>query len=423
MNDELFNAAFDQMSRALVAWKASHPDPGVGEEETFARAKADEIIVSMNPDLGASETSRLCDTLIDYLLGVGPLQPLIDDTSITNIEINGYDRVFIREKGSPGFRRWEGQLGEDDEELKDLVRGISARMDGGEWTSKDWRINLKLPDGSRLHGVQSVTQRPVVTIRKHDHTLSSLRALVAAGSMPSPAARLLANLVRGKANIVVSGGTNSGKTTLLRALLNVVPASERIITAEDIPELAVGRDENLHPNVAELETVSPNLDGKGGINLTDIMRETLRMNPDRVIVGEIRGKEITEMVRAMSQGNDGSMCSIHADSAIKAVSRLVRYYGEGGASREDAHSAIGDAVDFIIHLGVRGGRRALRQVVDVGESDPSGKNPPRTNPILDDSGGVWRVGMMNETWAAKLDALGFSREEMQAIHGQECDPQ
>ena len=412
-----FKALLRHLNEHITAYNEKNPDAEKGEREVFARAKADEVIAEAVLPEGLDATA-LIDRLMDHALGMGDLQPLMDDADISNIEINGYDNVFIHRRSQPGFKKWNGTIGDSNEELIDLVHSMSNLGETTReqpWNLSDWRTNLRLADGSRLHGIMAVSAHPLVTIRKHDYALSHLQSLVDNGTMPTAVGQLLAAMVFAKANIVVSGGTNSGKTTLLRALLNIVPPTERIITAEDIPELAVGKDAARHPNVCELEALAPNQDGKGGATLTEIMRETLRMNPDRVVVGEIRGAEITEMVRAMSQGNDGSMCSIHADNAQKAVSRLVRYYGEGGHTRQDAHTAIGDAVDFIIHLGVRNGRRTLRQVLEVGESDPTGNTPPLTNPLIDDTAGVWRIGSLSDEWWGKLEDSGFRREVLEDI--------
>lgn len=367
------------------------------------------------------------DRLINHALKMGDIQPLMDDDDITNIHINGYDRVFICRRSKPGSERWEGTIGESNEDLINLVTSmwtIGEQTREQPWNESNWRINLRLPDGSRLHGIMGVTAHPTVTINKHNYALSSLSRLsdlVDAGSMPPEVEQLLNALVLANANLVVSGGPNSGKTTLLRALLNAVPPTERIITVEDPPELAIGRYEDLHPNVVEMEALAPNVDGKGGVTLTEIMRETLRMNPDRVVVGEIRGAEITEMVRAMTQGNDGSMCSIHADDAEKAISRMVRYYEEGGYSRQDAHTAIGDAVDFIIHLGTRKGKRVIQQIVDLGEADITGNTSPSINLLLDDGGGIWSVRGMRDEWWEKLKNVEFVREKLWVLNGMPVD--
>ena len=420
MKQELFKRTLGQLNSQIQEYDQEYPHADPEQRELFARSKADEILVAESPDLSAGDITTLCDRLIDHALGMGDLQPLMEDPDISNIEINGWDNIFVHRRSAPGFSRWNGTIGESDEDLIQLIRTISVTGKNTReqpWTNSDWRINFRLPDGSRLHGVQAVSAFPSITIRKHDYSLSHLSNLVQIGAMPNEVARFLAALVQAKANIVVSGGTNSGKTTLLRALLNVVPPTERIITAEDIPELAVGRDAERHPNTIEMVSLVPNQDGYGGATLTEIMRETLRMNPDRVVVGEIRGAEITQMVRAMTQGNDGSMCSIHADNAIKAVSRLVRYYEEGGHSRENAHTAIGDAVDFIVHLGFRNDRRVVRQVVEVCEAEVSGKVPPLVNPILDDEGNVWRVGGMRDEWWRRLELVGFMREWLSVLQG------
>jgi Flp pilus assembly CpaF family ATPase len=213
-----------------------------------------------------------------------------------------------------------------------------------------------------------LTGRPAVTIRRHDFTIARLGNLVELGVIDDGLAAFLAAAVRAKLNLVVAGGTNTGKTTMLRCLLNEVPPEERVVTVEDNLEIGLDRFLDLHPDQVMWERRGANIEGHGEATLADCVRATLRQNPDRVIVGEIRGVEVIDMLRAMSQGNDGSMSSIHADSSKGAVVRLGMYTAEAGLDEETSNKWIANALDLVIHVGWVGGVRrvtSIREILDA----------------------------------------------------------
>jgi Flp pilus assembly CpaF family ATPase len=214
-----------------------------------------------------------------------------------------------------------------------------------------------------------LTGRPAVTIRRHDFSIYRMKHLVELGVVDPGLSEFLAAAVRAKLNLIVAGGTNTGKTTMLRCLLNEIPPEERVVTVEDNLELGLDRFLDLHPDQVTWERRGANIEGRGEASLADCVRATLRQNPDRVIVGEIRGVEVVDMLRAMSQGNDGSMSSIHADSSKGAIVRLGMYTAEAGLDEQTSNKWIANAVDLIIHLGWVEGVRRVTSVREVLEAE------------------------------------------------------
>ena len=301
--------------------------------------------------------SAVARAVLDQLFGVGRLQPLLDDPDVSDIEINGCDQVYVTYRD--GSKVPGDAVADSDAELIELVRRAAARMGRTErrFDSANPRLDLKLPGGQRLHALMDISARPCVTIRQHDFALSSLAELERRGMVTRPLSAFLAAAVRARKNIVVAGAIGSGKTTLLRALIAETDPLERIVTAEDSLEL--GADEYLtrHRNVVALESRQPNIEGRGGIDLEQITREALRMNPTRVVVGEVRGDEMLAMIDAMTQGQDGSMCTVHARSARQVFERF-QMYGLRSVRRIDPAATawmLADALDFVVYLG---GQRA-----------------------------------------------------------------
>jgi pilus assembly protein CpaF len=302
--------------------------------------------------VGLEEEQLLAQSVLDALFGMGRLQGLIDDPAIENIDINGCDRVWAT--FADGAKRLMPPVAESDEELIDLVRSAASRFGLSERRFDLARpeLDLRLPDGSRLSALMAVTARPAVSIRRHrfsDLSLSELRSL---GSFDDGLESLLRSAVRARKNIVVSGAMNSGKTTLLRALAAEIPPRERLVTIEQAFELGLDAATDRHPDVVALEARQANMEGAGLITVADLVRRALRMNADRVIVGEVLGDEVLPMLNAMSQGRSGSMCSIHADSSA-GVFRRVASYAVQAPERlplEASNLLIAGAIHFVVHL-------------------------------------------------------------------------
>ena len=319
--------------------------------------------------LDSATESELAEAVFDRVHGLGRLQSYIDDPDLANIHVNGSDNVWLVYRDGTKVR---GEPAADsDRELIDMVATAARRLGRSEkrWDQVSWELHLQLPGGERLHAVMGLTGRPAITIRRHDFTIHRLKHLIDLGVIDEGLAAFFAAAVRAKLNLVVAGGTNTGKTTMLRCLLNEIPPAERVVTVEDNLEIGLDRFSDLHPDQVMWERRGANIEGRGEASLADCVRATLRQNPDRVIVGEIRGVEVVDMLRAMSQGNDGSMSSIHADSSKGAIVRLGMYTAEAGLDEETSNKWIANAVDLIIHLGWVDGVRRVTSVREVLEAE------------------------------------------------------
>ena len=317
----------------------------------------------------ASITKKVLDTV----LGFGPLQALLDDPEITDIHVRGTSPVWVKLKD--GARRECDPVVSSDDELIRLVRNVASRSRNGErrFDAAVAECNLCLEDGSRLFAVMDVSRHPSLVIRKHQFRLSSLDELERGGMFSSEVRRFLRAAVLARRNIVVAGGTGSGKTTLLRALINEIPHHERIVTIEDAFELGIDRFSALHPDHDALQSRAANAEGNGAIPLADLTRMALRMDPDRVVVGEVRGAEAFPMLMAMSQGNNGSMCTLHADSTRSVFSKLVAYVSMAstGLPVDVVNLLVANSVHIVIHIENVGGARRVTSIREVVDSEGS----------------------------------------------------
>src|SRR5215213_10631418 len=264
----------------------------------------------------------LVEALEARLFGAGTLQVLLDDESVENIDINGFRHVFV--EYADGTTAKVRPVAGSNEELIETIQTLAAHegLSARAFDVANVRVNLRLPDGSRLYAVQSVTREPVISIRKHRHVRVNLKDLVGLETIDEELADFLAAAVRARKNIMVAGATGAGKTTLLRALAAEIPAEERILTVERSLELALDEDVDAHPNAIAFEERLPNTEGAGAVTMTELVRDTLRLNPSRVIVGEVLGDEVVTMLNAMTQGNDGSLSTIHANSSSDVVHKI-----------------------------------------------------------------------------------------------------
>jgi pilus assembly protein CpaF len=319
--------------------------------------------------LDPATESDLADAIFHRVHGLGRLQPYIDDPDVSNIHVNGFDNVWLVYRDGTKVR---GEPAADsDRDLIDMVASAARRIGRSEkrWDQVSWELHLQLPGGERLHAVMGLTGRPAITIRRHDFSIYRLKHLIELGVIDEGLAEFLGAAVRAKLNLIVAGGTNTGKTTMLRCLLNEIPPDERVVTVEDNLEIGLDRFADLHPDQVMWERRGANIEGRGEASLADCVRATLRQNPDRVIVGEIRGVEVVDMLRAMSQGNDGSMSSIHADSSKGAIVRFGMYTAEAGLDEETSNKWIANAVDLIVHLGWVDGTRRVTSIREVLEAE------------------------------------------------------
>jgi pilus assembly protein CpaF len=330
------------------------------------RADRDQVLLS------EAEEDALADAVFNALFGLGHLEQYLRDPSIENIVANGCDDVWvIRQDGS----KTRGEpLAATDEELIELLRAAASRMGMTErrFDLSAPELNMRLPDGSRLHAIMAVTRRPCVTIRRHRHVRVALDDLLDLGTVDAALASFFRAVVQARHNVVVAGATNAGKTTFLRALLSETPSDERLIVVEDESELNLSASPDQHRDVVEMESRQANIEGSGGVNMWTLVRSTLRMAPQRVIVGEVRGGEITNMLHAMSTGDTGGMCTLHAKSSAGAFNKIVLYAGMGEEplSPEQTIRTIADALDFVVFLRrLPDGRRVVSSVREVAGED------------------------------------------------------
>ncbi|MER9139830.1 CpaF family protein [Mesorhizobium sp. M0830] len=302
-----------------------------------------EFVRSRNVPLNARELDQLTSDTADEMLGLGPIEPLLKDDSIADILINTHNHVFIERRGvleetSIRFRDEAHLL----RVVNKIVSAIGRRVD-----ESSPMVDARLADGSRVNiAVRPISvDGPLVSIRKFSKNPYSLERLVAFNSIRPPMVDMLRIAVQARKSILVSGGTGSGKTTLLNALSSYIPSTDRLITIEDAAELQLQQ-----PHVGRLETRPPNVEGKGEVRQRELVKNALRMRPDRIIVGEVRGEEAFDMLQAMNTGHEGSMTTIHANTPRDALSRLEQMVGMAGMpmTHESIRAQIASAIDIIV---------------------------------------------------------------------------
>lgn len=307
---------------------------------------------------GSGDVLAAVDALLGELLGAGPLEGLLREPGVTDVLVNATDEVWV-DRGR-GLERAPVSFS-DDADLRRLAVRLAAaagrRLDDGVPCA-----DVRLPGGVRLHAVlPPVSPRGVcLSFRVPRRRAFTLEELVAAGALPETGARLLRALVGVRASFLVTGGTGSGKTTLLATLLGCVPASERIVLVEDSCELRPD-----HPHVVRLETRSANVEGAGAISLRTLVREALRMRPDRLVVGEVRGAECVDLLAALNIGHDGGAGTLHANSPADVPARVEALCTAAGLSRDAAHSQLAAALDAVVHLVRRPDGRRLVDSIGV----------------------------------------------------------
>ncbi|MGH9069040.1 MAG: CpaF family protein [Acidimicrobiales bacterium] len=303
--------------------------------------------------LSLSEEEAVVEGVMAAMFGLGPaIEALLADPSIEQIDINGHDMVWVHY--ADGSKEQVDPVAGSNEELVSLLRAAAARLGLSErpFDAAHPILDLPLPDGSRLSAAMAITAVPVVSIRRHRLMDVRLSDLVDLGTLTPGLAEFLAAAVRARANVILGGPTGAGKTTLLRAAAAEASARERLVTIEDDRELWLDRLADRHPDCVAMESRPANTEGEGAIGLSDLVRHSLRMAADRVILGEVRGGEVTELLRVMSQGRGGSMGTIHADSSAGVFQRLAMYAAASPERlpAETANLLISGAVDFVVYI-------------------------------------------------------------------------
>ncbi len=312
--------------------------------------------------ISIEERVHIADQVFGAIRGFGILDVIMNDDSITEVMVNGPDEIFIEQEGH--VKKIEEAF-ENEQKLEDVIQRMVGQA-GREVNQANPIVDTRLPDGSRVNVVLPPVslKGAIVTIRKFSKTPMTIAKLLSYGSITSEAAEFLKILVKAKYNIFISGGTGSGKTTFLNALSNYIPKDERVITIEDSAELQIEGVENL----VSLETRNANAAGKGAITIRDLIKSSLRMRPERIVVGEVRGAEALDMLQAMNTGHDGSLSTGHANSTHDMLSRLETMVLQGteGLPLEAIRQQIASAVDIIIHLSrMRDKSRKTMEITEV----------------------------------------------------------
>jgi pilus assembly protein CpaF len=334
----------------------------------FIRGQVSQYISQNRVPLSTQDLNQLIRDTLDEVTGFGPLEPLLADERINDILVNGPNQVFVEIAGVLQHARVRFI---NDEHILRIIRRMLAPL-GRRLDEASPMVDARLPDGSRVNAVipPLALEGPTLSIRKFTGNHLSAKDLIARGSMTEACLDVLVRAVESRRNIIVSGGTGTGKTTMLNLISQYIPREERVLTIEDSAELVLH-----HPHVVRLETRPANTEGKGRITARDLVINALRMRPDRIILGEVRSGEIIELLQAMNTGHEGSMSTIHANSTRDALVRIETLLAVNGydASEKAIGRLIGSALDIIIQL-VRmpDGRRRVSDVVALA---PTADNP------------------------------------------------
>ena len=377
-----------------------------------------------------ADLEALARAVYDHRYGLGPLAAYMRDPDVENVDLNGFDRVWVTY--SSGERVAAPPIAASDDALVSMIRTWATR--GGQ-TARDFSaasplVNVALEGGARMTATMSVTPRPCLSLRRHGQLDVTLPELIKLGTLDQVTAAFLAAAVKGRCNIIVTGGVNAGKTTLLRGLASEIGPAERIATLESEYELYLHEREQ-HPDVIAFEAREANSEGAGSISLHDLIAHALRHNPQRIIVGEVRRGEIMPMLEAMNSGQEGSMCTMHANSPAEVFDRILILGLRGGLALAERaiHVLVGMAVDLIVAVRKRfDGQRTVRYVSEILEVMPPGDTDrPTVNRLFLPSGPGGKAvaahtpspGML-----ARLEAAGFNsrlldvhRSPGQAAHG------
>ncbi len=332
------------------------------ERRMRVREEAMAVLRERGAILPARELARMVNEVSDDVVGFGPIEFLLKDPSVTEVMVNGPDDVFVEREGR--IERVQDRLFEGEEPVLHLIERIVGPLGLRVDQASPW-VDARLPDGSRVHAiVPPLSLRgPALTIRRFSALPIEAYDLVRTGSIGPRALRFLAACVRGRSNMVISGGAGSGKTTLLGVLSGFIPDDERLITIEDAAELRLAK-----PHVVSLEARPANVEGRGEVTVRHLVRNALRMRPDRIIVGEVRGGEALDMLQAMNTGHEGSLSTAHANSTRHLLWRLETMAMMSDVDLPAAHvrSQVAAAIDVVVQLArLRDGRRVVWEIAVV----------------------------------------------------------
>jgi pilus assembly protein CpaF len=374
------------------------------------REEAMRVLREQRVVLSASDLARVVSEVSDEVVGLGPIEALLKDPDVSEVMVNGPDDVYVERKGR--IETVERGLFEGEEAVHHLIERIVGPL-GLRIDESSPMVDARLPDGSRLHAIIPPLSLcgPVVTVRKFGVAALGPDDLVRLGSVSEETVSFLGEAVRARANLLVSGGAGCGKTTLLGALSTFIPTEERIVTIEDAAELRLAQ-----PHVVRLEARPPNVEGRGAITVRDLVRNALRMRPDRIVVGEVRGGEALDMLQAMNTGHEGSMSTAHANSPADLLRRLetMALMSDVDLPVEHVREQIASTIDLVVHLarfpdgrrvvsqvssvdGLEGGRTVLRDVFEMRRGNEHRSPVPNGVPAA-------RVG--------ELGSLAMSRPEL-----------
>jgi pilus assembly protein CpaF len=333
----------------------------LGDRTEFIKQRLGEVYVQTKVSLPEDIRKQIFDNILDELTGFGPIQPLLEDPDVTEVMVNGPKKIYIEKGGQ--LTKSPITFDDDDHVLRIIDRIIlplGRRVDADSPT-----VDARLPDGSRVNAVIRPVSidGPCITIRKFRKDKLSVQQLVDYGSLTKHMAEFTRACVISRLNIVISGGTGSGKTTLLNVLSSFIPETERIVTIEDAAELQLQQD-----HILRMETKVANVDGTGAVTIRDLVRNSLRMRPDRIVIGECRGGEALDMLQAMNTGHDGSLTTLHANTPRDALSRLETMVLMSGMDLplKVVRQQISSAVDLIIQqTRLKDGSRKVTAITEV----------------------------------------------------------
>lgn len=320
-----------------------------------------DLVAKRYPTRGDDERNRLIQALSDEVFGLGPLEPLIADPLVSDILVNRFDEIHVERRGLIEITDLRFA---DEEHLRRVIQRIVART-GRRIDESNAMVDSRLPDGSRVNAIVPplAIDGPVLSIRRFGAEPFRIGDLVRSGSVPEPVVRFLAAAIGARVSFLVSGGTGAGKTTFLNALSEYIPPRERLVTIEDSAELRL-----LHKHVIRLETRNANTEGVGQVSQRDLVRNSLRMRPDRILVGEVRGPEALDMLQAMNTGHEGSLTTIHANDTREALARLEIMVSMAGLELPVVvvRQYIASAIRLVVHLArLPGGKRIVSRVSEL----------------------------------------------------------